>query len=103
MLRRTAYLVWVLAGGRRGSTSARGFKAWGLQKTIINRALALGRSLLANELGASSTRLALLIGLSASAVLVLVRVGTAVPFCTKTCLARPCRAIFGGPELSLRP
>ena len=54
------------------------FWTWGLHMTIINRALAFSRSLLADELGASSTRLALLIGLSASAVLVLVRVGTAV-------------------------
>jgi hypothetical protein len=46
--------------------------------TLINRAFALGRSLLADEVGTSSTKLALMIGLSASAVLVLVRVGTAV-------------------------
>ena len=46
--------------------------------TIINRALAFGRALFADEFGASSTRLALMIGLSSSAVLVLVRVGTAV-------------------------
>ena len=46
--------------------------------TIINRAMAFGRSLLSDEVGTSSTLLALMIGLSASAVLVLVRVGTAV-------------------------
>jgi hypothetical protein len=46
--------------------------------TIINRALAFGRALFTDEFGASSTRLALMIGLSSSAVLVLVRVGTAV-------------------------
>jgi len=46
--------------------------------TIFVRALAFGRSLLVDELGVSSTRLALMIGLSASAVLVVVRVGTAV-------------------------
>jgi hypothetical protein len=46
--------------------------------TIFDRALAFVRSLLADELGMSSTRLALMIGLSASAVLVVVRVGTAV-------------------------
>jgi hypothetical protein len=46
--------------------------------TIISRALAFVRSLLADEPGTSSTRLALVIGLSASAVLILVRVGTAV-------------------------
>jgi len=46
--------------------------------TIFTRAYAFGRSLLADEVGASTTRLALMIGLSASGVLVLVRVGTAV-------------------------
>jgi hypothetical protein len=46
--------------------------------TIINRAYAFGRSLLIDELGVSSTHLALIIGLSASALLVVVRVGTAV-------------------------
>jgi hypothetical protein len=46
--------------------------------TIIDRALAFGRSLRTDEHGTSSIRLALMIGLSASAVLVLVRVGTAV-------------------------
>ena len=46
--------------------------------TVIARAVAFGRSLLADETGTSSIRLALLIGLSSSAVLVLVRVGTAV-------------------------
>jgi len=46
--------------------------------TIFARAYVFGHSLLADEAGASTTRLALMIGLSASAVLVLVRVGTAV-------------------------
>ncbi len=46
--------------------------------SYVVRALAFGRSLLADDFGGSSTRLALLIGLSASAVLVLVRIGTAV-------------------------
>jgi hypothetical protein len=46
--------------------------------TIINRVCAFGRSLFADEFGGSSIRLAFMIGLSASAVLVLVRVGTAV-------------------------
>ena len=46
--------------------------------TIINRAFAFGRSLLADDVGVSSTRLALMIGLSASAVLIVVRVSTAV-------------------------
>jgi hypothetical protein len=45
--------------------------------TIISRAIAFGRSLLADDAGASQLRLALLIGLSSSAVLVLVRVGAA--------------------------
>jgi hypothetical protein len=46
--------------------------------TIINRMFAFGRSLFADEFGGSSVRLAVMIGLSSSAVLVLVRVGTAV-------------------------
>jgi len=44
--------------------------------TILFRAF--GRSLLADDRGVSSIRLAMLIGLSSSAVLVLVRIGTAV-------------------------
>ena len=55
-----------------------GCKLGVFKMTLINRAFALGRSLLADEVGTSSTKLALMIGLSASAVLVLVRVGTAV-------------------------
>jgi hypothetical protein len=51
--------------------------------TILDRAIALGRSLFADELGSSQIRMALLIGLSASAVLVLVRVGTAVAAVTQ--------------------
>jgi hypothetical protein len=50
----------------------------GFHMTVIARALALGRSLFADDFGGSQIRLAILIGLSASAVLVLVRVGTAV-------------------------
>lgn len=46
--------------------------------TVFARASALVRSLLANDAGGSSIRYAVMIGLSASAVLVLVRVGTAV-------------------------
>jgi hypothetical protein len=46
--------------------------------TLIARAFAFGRSLFADDFGASQIRMAVLIGLSASAVLVLVRVGTAV-------------------------
>ena len=46
--------------------------------TNFVRAIAFGRSLAVCEAGGSSTKLALMIGLSASAVLVLVRVGTAV-------------------------
>jgi hypothetical protein len=44
--------------------------------TFIDRAFAFGRSLLADDFGGSQIRMALLIGLSASAVLV--RVGTAI-------------------------
>lgn len=51
--------------------------------TIIDRAIALGRSLFADDRGSSQIRLALIIGLSASAVLVLVRVGTAVAAVTQ--------------------
>lgn len=46
--------------------------------TFIARAFAVGRALLADDFGGSQIRLAIVIGLSASAVLVLVRVGTAV-------------------------
>lgn len=46
--------------------------------TFIARAAAFGRSLFADDFGGSQIRMAILIGLSASAVLVLVRVGTAV-------------------------
>jgi hypothetical protein len=46
--------------------------------TIFVRTATYIRALLACEAGNTSTRLALVIGLSASAVLVLVRVGTAV-------------------------
>lgn len=49
---------------------AGGVITWGLPMTIFAR-------LLADSAGMSSTRLALLIGLSCSAVLVLVRVGAA--------------------------
>lgn len=48
----------------------------------VARALAFGRSLFADNLGGSQIRMAVLIGLSASAVLVLVRVGTAVAAAT---------------------
>jgi hypothetical protein len=55
-----------------------GFQDWGFQMTVFARVLGIGRSLLADDAGVSSIRLAILIGLSSSAVLVLVRVGTAV-------------------------
>jgi hypothetical protein len=45
---------------------------------FIARAFAFGRTLANCDAGMSTTRLALVIGLSASAVLVLVRVSTAV-------------------------
>lgn len=46
--------------------------------TTISRVFALGRSLLVDQAGLSSVRLAVVIGLGSSAVLVLVRVGTAI-------------------------
>ena len=46
--------------------------------TFIARAFAFVRSLLTDDLGSAQVRVAFLIGLSASAVLVLVRVGAAV-------------------------
>jgi hypothetical protein len=46
--------------------------------TFIDRALVFGRAVVADDCGSSQIRLAFLIGLSASAVLVLVRVGAAV-------------------------
>jgi hypothetical protein len=46
--------------------------------TYIDRAFAFGRSLFADDFGGSQIRMAVLIGLSASAILVLVRVGTAI-------------------------
>lgn len=46
--------------------------------TFIARASAFVRAFSACEAGSSTTRLALVIGLSASALLILVRVGTAV-------------------------
>ena len=55
-----------------------GFATWGFHMMMITRAFAFGRSLLANDVGATSLRLAILIGLSSSAILVLVRIGTAV-------------------------
>jgi len=45
--------------------------------TLIVRAFAFGRSLIADQLGTASTRQALLIGLGASAVLVMIRIGAA--------------------------
>jgi hypothetical protein len=50
----------------------------GFHMTFIARAAAFGRSLFADDFGGSQIRMAILIGLSASAVLVMVRVGTAV-------------------------
>ena len=46
--------------------------------TFIDRAFAQSRALLANNFGSAQIRMAFFIGLSASAVLVLVRVGTAM-------------------------
>jgi hypothetical protein len=64
---------------RRGSFfPAGGNLNLGFHMTFIARAFAFGRSLLADDLGSAQIRMAFLIGLSASAVLVLVRIGTAV-------------------------
>jgi hypothetical protein len=50
--------------------------------TSMVRAFAFARSLFACDLGSAQIRTAFLIGLAASAVLVLVRVGTAVAAAT---------------------
>ena len=64
---------------RRGSfPTAGGDLNLGFHMTFIARAFAFGRSLLADDLGSAQIRTAFVIGLSASAVLVLVRIGTAV-------------------------
>jgi hypothetical protein len=72
--------VWVPADGRQLGSFVRpaGYSSWGFQMTIFDRALGVGRLLLADDRATSSIRQALLIGLSASAVLVLVRIGTAL-------------------------
>lgn len=57
---------------RRGSLSAGGVLELG---DVIMKFI---NSLLANDLGSSSTKLALMIGLSSSMVLVLARIGVAV-------------------------
>jgi len=46
--------------------------------TFVERALCVGRALLADESAAWSTYCAVLIGLSASALLIVVRIGTAL-------------------------
>jgi hypothetical protein len=56
--------------GRRGSLRAGGFRNVGIHMTTIV-------ALLKDKAGSSSTKLALMIGLSSSAVLVLVRIGVA--------------------------
>ena len=56
--------------GRRGSPGRQGSKSWGIHMTTIV-------SLLKDKAGVSSTKMALMIGLSSSAVLVLVRIGVA--------------------------
>ncbi len=69
--------------GRRGLFLTAGrVSDLGFHMTFIDRALAFGRSLFADDFGGSQIRMAFLIGLSASAVLVLVRVGTAVAAAT---------------------
>jgi hypothetical protein len=68
----------VLAERREGVRSqAGGVEKLGFHMTMIARISAFGRSLLADQAGMSSVRLAVIIGLSSSAVLVLVRVGAA--------------------------
>jgi hypothetical protein len=47
--------------------------------TNIARVFALGRALVADQAGMSSVRLAVLIGLASSAVLILTRVAAALP------------------------
>jgi hypothetical protein len=47
--------------------------------TNFARAFALGRALVADQAGMSSVRLAVLIGLASSAVLVMARVAVALP------------------------
>ena len=56
--------------GRRGSPGRQGSGSWGIHMTTIV-------SLLKDKAGVSSTKMALMIGLSSSAVLVLVRIGVA--------------------------
>ena len=55
-----------------------GVVTWGFHMTTISRAFAFGRSLLADDAGTTSIRIAAVIGLSSSALLILVRIGTAV-------------------------
>ena len=54
-----------------------GYSTWGSVMTILARAAAFGCSLVLDQAGVSSTRLALVIGLASSAVLILVRVAAA--------------------------
>ena len=64
---------------RRGSfPSAGGDRNLGFHMTIIARGRTLSRLLFSDDFGGSQIRLAVLIGLSASTVLVVVRIGTAV-------------------------
>jgi hypothetical protein len=46
--------------------------------SLIERAFAVGRTLLADDVGGSSVNQALMIGLSSSVLLILVRIGTAL-------------------------
>ena len=68
----------VLAEEDQGIRLGRRVSNLGFHMTFIARACAFAGSLLADDFGGSSTRLAFVIGLSASVVLVLVRIGTAV-------------------------
>lgn len=62
----------------KGFAPAGGDCYLGLPMTLIVRSVSFARSLLADRAGSSSIRFAFAIGLSASAVLILVRVGAAV-------------------------
>ena len=72
LLRRARWGEGASRRERRGSLSAGGVRKLG---DVIMKFI---NSLLANDLGSSSTKLAVMIGLSASMVLVLARLGVAV-------------------------
>ncbi len=71
----------VLAKGAKGFVQEAGgvLDLGDCNMTLVTRALAFGRALVLDEAGSSSVRLAVVIGLASSAVLVLVRVAVAMP------------------------